>query len=1129
MNQIDLTQIVVQASSLSERLNSDWFKFDPTQINEQQVEHSLNHWCQVVAQGNWEKFQKRLIWDGLDIDTVRPLLGGIPVTCSEVLPNWAQTLTEVIKTASNFTLEGQTQDASKIANKKFGVPIDPENPLPFEDIMLPSLRVARHKLLTHLGYASLSSIDLPLELLSEKAYLNLERSLLQRLVDLCAKTLEFEFFHFRPVGHSLLVLMSGEMQGSKSKALYNTFVKKLLQDGLLDFFQKYPVLGRLVGTVIDFWVEVIREFLQRLKADLSELQQVFNNPTNNKEQLEKGKATSDAFLGKVIEIKPFLSDPHNQGRSVIALTFESGLKLVYKPKKLNSEVIYNQFLDWCNQRGVSLSLKVLKAINRATYGWVEYVEQQPCENLAEAQRFYKRAGMLLCIMYTLGGTDCIYENLIASGEHPVLIDMEAIMYHEANPAEGSPEATADHDVANQKFWNSVIRSGLLPRWHFNKDNGIAFDVSGLGNVELQQVPWPMPRWKSVNTDDMHLVYEKVTIPLAKNVPVLNGVALSPNDYLDEIIEGFRQMYYFLIEQREALLANGSPLTALKTQWVRFTVRQTRVYALLLERLLAPNFLKDGVERSIELDILSRAFLINQNRPNTWPILQAEIRAMEQLDIPYFGGNTNSDALIYGLEKPIKHYFKQPSYNQVIFRMQNLNETDLAQQVAIIQGAFHAKVARIQRTEEFSFTNSPASRAANSTQIGCLTTGKLLMKAESIAKEIYRTALSATDTSVYWIDLVYNRNAKRFQLQPVSNSLYDGNCGIALFLAALDHVRGSTQFRDLTLSALQSLRNVLQASETEYSQKFARQIGIGGAKGLGSIIYSLVRISQFLSDTALLEDAQQAANLITPELIAADLELHLMAGAAGTILGLLALYHETGNTAVLHKAVICGQHLINHHLSFKSAPKAWKTTLGEQPLTGLSCGAAGIAYALLKLYAVMNDRTYLEAAKEGIAYENSVFSTTYANWPDFRFHDEQNSQPGFSVSWCHGASGIGLARLGGLSILETEEIRHNVEVALQTTQRYSLQNLDTLCYGNFGRIELLLVAAQKLSCSHLRETVLEQAACVIARAEQTGAYQMLHNLPSNVFSPGFFQGTSGIGYEILRLAYPETLPSVLLWE
>jgi type 2 lantibiotic biosynthesis protein LanM len=1144
MNQLELTQIIAQASSLSERLSHGLLNIDVAQTNEQQIERSLDHWCQVVAHGDWEKLQQRLKWDGLDLDTVRPLLGSTPIVDSQALPKWAKTLTEIIETASNYTFQDNIQDSDKTEYKRSDRSNHPDLTLPFEDVLLPVLLVARENLLTLLESAAFTDYN-PIELLFEEAYKSLERSLLQKLVNLCAQTLEFEFSNFRPFGQSFLTFLAGETQeGSKSKFFYHAFVQKLLQDGLLAFFQKYPVLGRLVATTVDFWVEATAEFLQRLQADLPELQQVFNYSTDVKKQLEKDKVTFTPRLGKIVEIKSFLSDPHNQGRSVIACTFESGQKLVYKPKNIESEVIYNQFLEWSNQHNILLPFKIYKVINRGNYGWAEYVEQLACEDSVAAQRFYQRAGMLVCIMYALGGNDCIYENLIASGEHPVLIDMEAIMYHEAHPISDFLKATESHDVASQHFWDSVVRSGLLPRWHFNKDDRIAFDVSALGSVESQQAPWTQPRWKSVNTDNMHLVSETVTIPFDKNVPILNGAALSPNDYLDELVGGFRQMYRLLMEQREVLLAAGSPLTAMHARWVRFTFRQTRVYTILLKRLLAPQFLQNGVDRSIELDILSRAFLVNQDKPTAWPILQAEINAMEQLDVPYFGARTNSDALTFGLEQPVEQYFKEPSYSQVIDRVQNLNETDLAQQISIIQGSFYAKIARVQKNEQLSIPNSLEVRATDYEAIDSLTSEQLLFQAQAIAEEIHSTALRAADRSFYWIDLGYIRDAQRFQLQPSGYSFYDGNCGIVLFLTALDYIRGSTQFSNISLNALQPLRRVLQASDANSAQNFARQIGIGGAKGLGSIIYSLVKISKFLGDKTLLGDAQLAANLIMPELIAADRELHLMGGAAGAILGLLTLYRETGEPTVLETAVSCGQHLLKYRCGFDGVPKAWKTTLAEQPLTGLSCGAAGIAYALLKLYAVTNDRAYLEAAQAGIAYERSVFSTKAANWPDFRcftkengqpvvsksgYFGGQNGQPGFNVSWCHGAAGIGLARLGGLSILETEEIDRDVEVAIHTTQKYSLQDLDSLCYGNFGRIELLLVAAQKLSRSHLRETALKQASWAIAKTAQTGAYQMLHNLPTHTFSPGFFQGTSGIGYELLRLAYPELLPSVLLWE
>ncbi|HEY9874949.1 MAG TPA: type 2 lanthipeptide synthetase LanM, partial [Candidatus Obscuribacterales bacterium] len=592
-----LEQIVTQASFLSERLNTRLFNLDPAEVSEKQPSNELiDRWCFVVAQGNWEKYKKRLQWDGLDIEMVRSALSALPVVATP-MPTWAITLSEIITTASLQDANGQDP-----AN----IPVEPENPLPFEDVLLPAVFVAREKLLTRL-----ESKSLPLELLSETAYLSLEHSLLQKLTNLCARTLEYEFSHSRPLGHSLLSLLLGSTQGTASTDHYSAFVQKLLQDGLLTFFQKYPVLGRLIATAIDFWVEATGEFLQRLKADLSEIQQVFYQ--------ELKEVVPNPQLLKVVEINTTLSDPHNKGRSVIALTFESGLKLIYKPKNLGIEVAYNQLLEWCNQHDAPLNFKVLKVSDRATYGWVEYVEQQPCEDEAAAERFYQRAGMLLCLLYTLGTTDCHYENLIANGEHLVLIDMETLMHHEANLMEDSPEETAAKTAVNQQFWDSVLRTGMLPRWDFNKDNRIAYDVSGLGSVDPQQAPRRVNRWKSVNTDDMRLASETMTIALQKNVPLLNKVPLSPNDYLDRLVEGFGQMYRFLIEQRSLLLADDSPLTAFQGQQVRFVFRATQVYGVVLQKTLAPEFLRNGIARSIELDILSRAFLTAQDQPYAWPI------------------------------------------------------------------------------------------------------------------------------------------------------------------------------------------------------------------------------------------------------------------------------------------------------------------------------------------------------------------------------------------------------------------------------------------------------------------------------------------------------------------------------
>jgi type 2 lantibiotic biosynthesis protein LanM len=642
MTESAFTTIVNNARSLSECRHSG---------DRSQITQHLENWCQIVAQGDWEVFRKRLQWDGIDIE-------------KETLPDWAATLKVVIETASQWQSESGEPQLS-IVNE----------PLPFEDVLRPLLHVAQQKLLAHVDFR---------ELLLPEAYLELERSLLISLCNFCDKTLEKEFYNFRPFGYRLFSFIEVQIELEPETTYYQAFVQNLLQDGLLTFFQKYPVLGKLIAIRIDFWVESTVEFLERLKTDMLTIHQTFQPEQKN---------LAPYSLGKVAEIKANLSDPHQRGRCVISLTFESGLKLVYKPKNLGLDLAYQQLLEWFNQQNALLAFKTLKVLDRSDYGWVEYVEQLPIEDESAAQRFYQRSGMLLCLFYVLNTSDCHYENLIACGEHWVLIDMETLMHHDACDMEESLEKQLQSSAA-QLLNESVLRSGLLPRWDFNRNNPAPYDISGLGSLEADAaITDHVLVWKFINTDNMHRSHTTVTLPPQKNVPMLNGMPLSPSQYLDELIAGFRQMYHFLIHHREVLLAENSPLASFSGQQVRFVFRATKAYAIILQSLLEPEYLQNGCDRAIQLDILSRVFLTCQNQPLAWSILSSELQAMEQSDIPYFAAKSDSDALTVGLEQPLSGYFKAPCYNQAISRLLELEAADLIQQVAIIRGSFSARALR----------------------------------------------------------------------------------------------------------------------------------------------------------------------------------------------------------------------------------------------------------------------------------------------------------------------------------------------------------------------------------------------------------------------------------------------------
>lgn len=798
ISQQDLLKIVEQASTLSERLGKHFIP-DDSQTSEKLIASGLEAWCQVVAQGNPEKFAKRLAWDSLDSSSVTSVLGDVRLTDVQQLPIWAESLREALQ------VNGETGDAGAFRC------LNSEKPIPFEDVYLPFVQVARQKLIAQIGASW--------QLLSEAVQISLERQLLCQLASLGAQTLQFEFSLFKALKQSAFTLLWGRQQGSDSNEQYQTFVKDLKTGKLLSFFQKYSVLARLVATAMDLWVEEKTEFLQRVASDLPTIQQIFQKDT-----------------GQVVEIQVNLSDLHNRSRSVIALTFASGLKLIYKPRGLGLEATYFQLLSWCNQQCVLLPFKLLKVIDCKTHGWMEYVEHLPCEDAAAAQRYYQRAGMLLCLLYVLEGNDCHNENLIASGEHPVLVDLETLLQPVAQEIDPKIEEVGGAQYqAHQQFFDSVLRTGLLPRWEFGL-GGKAEDISGLGGVGEQEIPVKSQKWQNINTDAMALEYEFGIMPPQANTAFLNGITLSPNDYVNELVDGFRQMYQFLSEKREALLATDTPLAAFSHQRVRFLFRNTQVYADVLGKALNPKFLRHGVDRSIQLDVLSRAFLKADTKPPIWSLLSAELQALEQMDIPYFVADSSSDALTINPDLIIEGYFKEPSYDRVISRIQQLNDADLAQQIAIIRGSFYSRVAR-------GMTSATSAECASTTlklkATAPLNQTHLVYEAVEIAKELQQRAIHAANGSVTWIGIGYMPEAERMQLQPLEYGLYDGVCGVALFLAALAKITGDSEFRDLALSALQDLKKTLQDTGVIAQSRMTKQMSIGGASGLGSIIYTLV--------------------------------------------------------------------------------------------------------------------------------------------------------------------------------------------------------------------------------------------------------------------------------------------------
>ncbi|MGF1574519.1 MAG: type 2 lanthipeptide synthetase LanM family protein, partial [Cyanophyceae cyanobacterium] len=887
------------------------------------------------------------------------------------------------------------------------------------------------------------------------------------------------------------------------------FIEQQQSDRGLSLLTKYPVLAKLLVIRTQNWIAATQEFLTRLKADLHDLQEQFAG-----------------LSGRVQSLTPGLSDSHHHGRTVIFLSFEAGPSVIYKPRSLALEIAFEKLLTWLNQRSSSLHLKTYAVLERGSHGWVEVIQHQPCDDQVAAARFFRRAGMLLCVLNVLNATDCHQENLIAAGEDPVLIDLETVIQPEVKSFLDDDMAAQIDSIAFQQLQQSVLRTGMLPRWEMT-GNGGAYDASGLGGVGEQPDPFVSRVWQHINTDAMALVYEQnETLPVYPNEVFIREQSQSPGQYVEDLAAGFTDMYGILTHYRDQLLAADSPLEAFGHQSIRILFRNSQLYAHLLDRSLRPKALQSGLAHSLEFEPLSVGLLKPSQKPAIWPILRAECLSLELLDIPHFMVDSSQTALEISAGYQILEALESSSLAKARERIQALSPDDLAYQVGILRAtlALRDSLAMDQSAQAAVPVNISATPPEDRDPVLPLLTSDLVEAADQLAQALASRQIRSQDGNITWLGIAFLPQAQRLQLQPLGYGLYDGLSGLALFFAAMYRQTGA--YQNLTLNTLQGLRKALALAQSPTDQSaLGSRLGLGGGSGLGSILYTLMRVGQWLEDPSLWVSARQAADLITPELLDSDGYFDLVLGGAGTLLGLLALYKVDPSPEVLQRAILCGDHLLKYRIPGQKGGCAWPSATGER-FSGISHGAGGIAYALLKLGSLSGDERFHAVAQEALTFETSLMCD--GNWYDYEPNLSEAQQPPLLTTWCHGAPGIGLARLGSLPHLDSPQLQADIERARQTTQGIPLQPNDTLCCGNLGRIDFLLTLAQTTHNLELHKHCQHQVAAIVQRAHQTGGYQLFPDIKGSLGNPGFFQGMSGVGYELLRMAHPEKFPSVLLW-
>jgi type 2 lantibiotic biosynthesis protein LanM len=882
--------------------------------------------------------------------------------------------------------------------------------------------------------------------------------------------------------------LQGHLEGETAADRFENFIERIRQpDQAVAILSEYPVLARQLVICLNQWVDVSLEFLDRLCRDWLAIRKLFC----------QGKDP-----GLLAELTGGAGDTHRDGRSVMIAQFESGLQLVYKPKSLAIDDHFQELLSWLNSRGCQPPFRTLDMLDCGDYGWVEHVARQECQTLAEIQRFYHRLGAYLALLYTINASDFHLENLIACGEHPMLIDLETLFNPEYERFEGNNAVAA----AEKNLLNSVLVVGMLPQRLWSQEAYTGIDISGFGGEAGQLSPDRIPQPAAPGTDKMRYIRQRLEMSGEANRPSYEGIEVSALDHIQHVISGFRSMYNLLLKNRAKLLADEGPLAKFDMDETRVLLRPTRTYDQLLFESFHPDVLRDAMQRDLLFD---RLWMVVPQRSFMAGAITAEQNDLHQGDIPVFTTKPVSLTLWSASGDPIDGILRISGMAMARQRLKRLSDEHLRRQEWYIRCSLSTL-----STFEYGTGSPTISTYQLLSPQGKFSHRQLLDGACKVAGELEATAVFGQD-DITWIGLEHLGEGV-WDLAPVGMDLYSGLPGIALFLSYAGILLQEETYTSLARRAVEGLLSHVEQFNSNLP-------GIGAFEGWGGTLYTLTHLAHQWNDEELLSQAEDLVEVIGGY-IDVDENYGVMNGAAGAIATLLAFHRTTPSATVLKVAVACGDHLLKAAQTMETGLGWVVPRHGPRPLLGFSHGAAGIAWALLRLADASGCERFRNSAQQAIAYERSLFSTQAQNWPDLRQTAVEDEPERFLAAWCHGAAGIGLARLRILPFLNDAQVTSEIRTALQTTITHGFGQNHTLCHGDMGNLDLLLEAYQVMGNKNARKQLNHTGAAIL---DSIGRAGWQSGGPGAVDLPGLMIGIAGIGYQMLRLAEPQHVPSILL--
>ena len=1050
---------------------------------DQSAQSWVSLWQAAVTPDEPHKFARRLSWDGLSEGEFETWLKSDGTENQQGSSDWQNRLalvSELLKEAWDLPL----------------LPVSSEGDQQlFVDLWQPLHAPAMGWLQERIGSIALDGGIAP------AVFAQLADALINRLCSVAEQALWSCFSSERTPGTMLLAHLgaSGDGSGPPVREHYEAFVQRHRRDGLQSLLEEFPVLGRLVGTVIELWLQASADMLERVASDRPVLESKF------------GISAHHCLVG----IKQGLSDPHRGGRAVAILSFglegdeASALKVVYKPKDMRLDAAYQQVLLDLNQRSNMDPLRTLQIHCGSGYGYMEYVSHRICVDDQELNQFYYNSGRLTAVLHVLGCTDCHHENLIACGDQLHLIDTETLLA--ADFLDHVTDASDQPDLIQasglqKRFQSSVLRSGLLPQWMFLGEQKIAVDISAFGVMPPKQDKIKTVGWLGLNSDGMMGGRVSVDAEVPTSLPVGIGSKNVFDCYLHRFQEGFKAQCEELIAVRDSWLQPGGIFSLFVGLPRRIVLRDTRVYFAIQRQQLAPESLRSSLAQALKLEQLARSFLLAESRPHHWPVFASELEQMRQLDIPFFTHSIDGDALhLDEANWHLPRFLETNGLTAAHERLVQLSPEEIEFQIKLIVGSTSA---RVLRRSDIDVQKLPSTGMDSDINQGA-ESDRVNEAAVAIFNRLDQMAIHDSNGQMEWLGMDLGADGQNFTFGPVGLSLYGGSIGIACFEACLRQQDLSPAIGDsLASGILIALEPLMSEQSGDSRLRWWRDQPLGIC-GCGGMLLGFQQLGKGEWVDTLVDDA-------LPRFIEADQQLDVIGGSAGLIGSLLAQNTEDA----LSLAVRAGDHLLER----QQPQGSWLFSRDTQGLLGFSHGAAGYAAALARLHAATGEERFRKGAEAALAYERGFFQPQRGNWPDFRDSSKAAAADhSFMVAWCHGAPGIALGRtcLWGTDLWD-QQCEEEIKIAIQTISSQPEPRMDHLCCGGLGLMAVLeaLIAGPWCSDVETRSIAQQKAECYRASALERCSGETLdlrcfQTQDGSLFLPGFMTGLSGMGLALMN--------------